>query len=267
MTLAAVADKPPMSNARILILDIERLPGQFAADFWDLNDFKGRRIHPLAVTEWPRSICAAWKWYGKPRMHFAAEWGDTGRQGFLEATWQAYNDADIVVGHNLRSFDTKKLKGEWWLARMPKPRPWRTVDTLTVLRAEMGLESNTLDAVCRRYGIQAKTDRYSVEMARAACDGNRAAQRKITAYNKGDITATEGLYEALRGWDQTHPHLGLYDDDERACYACGSTNLTADTRTAKTALTAYTLYSCDDCGAWSRANVKRSIVTMRPVAR
>ena len=43
------------NDANIVTLDIERLPGKFTAEFWDLNDFKGRRIRYDTVVEWPES--------------------------------------------------------------------------------------------------------------------------------------------------------------------------------------------------------------------
>jgi hypothetical protein len=253
---------PVTTKARVLILDIERAQGKAEVPFWDLGDLKDRRIHPDHVVEWPRTICAAWRWYGQKRTHFTAEWLDGGREAMLRACWDAYHRADIVVGHNIVGFDTKKLKSEWWLLGLKPPSPWRSVDTLKVARREFGLESNTLNALCVRLGIQGKTDRYSVDLANRALAGVKTAQAQLRRYNMGDIDATEGLYEALRGWDGTHPHLGLYDDQERSCSQCGSTDLEADGLT-RTALTTYGQYHCRNCGAWSRNNFKRGLTTMR----
>ena len=251
------------SDARILTIDIERLPGRarmehrgltIEGDFWDLSGWKyiiGRRIHPDDVIEWPRTICAAWKWHGTPRVHFAAEWlpGDT---SWLHAAWDAYDEADIVVGHNLAGFDTKKLRGAWLELGLPEPRPFKTIDTLKVAR-EFGFESNTLDALCKRLGIPAKTDKYSVEVARAACAGTLAAQRKITRYNKGDIVATEGLYDYFRGHMPSHPHIAPASD-ELACNQCGSTDLKLSAKPHRAQALAYPLYRCGDCGANVVAN-------------
>src|SRR5699024_6090823 len=67
----------PNVDPRVVTLDIERIPGRarvkhrgltIEGEFWDLNGWKhtiGRRIHPDDVTEWPRTICAAWRWYGE----------------------------------------------------------------------------------------------------------------------------------------------------------------------------------------------------------
>jgi hypothetical protein len=266
MSFAERAKTPIHTSAKILILDIERVMGTAEVQFWDLGQFKNQRIHADTVTSWPRSICAAWKWHDKAKVHFAAEWEPAGYEAFMRATWAAYDQADIVVGHNLNSFDTKKLKTGWAELDLGSPSPWRTVDTLTVARREFGAESNTLDALCKRFGLVAKTDRYNHGVASAACAGHRPSQQQIKRYNQGDVVATQALYDFLRPWDKTHPHLGLYDGEERSCFACGSTDLHPD-GDARTALTAYARYRCSNCGAYSRTNFKHRVVTMRPVAR
>lgn len=245
---AAAAGPPKVRSAvRILTIDIERMKGTASVEFWDLGDYKNRRLHADTVTSWPRTICAAWKWHGTPRVHFAAEWLDGGAEAMLQATWAAYDEADIVVGHNLRGFDTKKLRGAWLEIGLPEPTPFKTIDTLTVAR-EFGYESNTLDALCRRLGIPAKTDRYDVEVARAACAGNRAAQRKITRYNKGDIIATEGLYDFFRGHMPGHPHIAPASADP-TCNQCGSTDLSLnEAKPHRAQSLAYPLYRCGNCG-------------------
>src|SRR5699024_6028273 len=104
-------------TAKIVTLDIERIPGRASvkhrgltikSEFWDLNGWKhtiGRRIHADDVLEWPRTICAAWRWYGEDEVHFAAEWEVGGNQEFMRKLWDVYSGADVTVGHNMQSFD------------------------------------------------------------------------------------------------------------------------------------------------------------------
>lgn len=246
---AALASVAPLTNAHdVLILDIERMKGQAVVEFWDLGDFKNRRIHADDVTVWPRTICAAWNWYGKKRVHFAAEWEAGGRELMLRTIWRAYDRAQIVVGHNLDAFDTKKLKTEWRDLGLPPPSPFKTIDTLKVARREFGDESKTLDALCKRMGIASKTDRYDVEVARAALAGNRAAQRQIKAYNCGDIAATAGLYDVIRPWHAGHPHSVIGTSDDRpTCNHCWGDDLEINGfKLANRIL--YRLYRCRSCG-------------------
>ena len=241
------------NEARILILDIERVQGRFAADFWDLNDFKGRRIRPDQVTEWPRTICVAWRWYGTKPVEFRAEWDDGGREGMLRDAWDAYDRADIVVGHNIARFDTRKLKADWKMMGLPSPRPWKHVDTLTVARREFGFESNQLGSLCERMGVPGKVDHYDPDCAKAALAGDKAAQRRLRRYNQGDIEATEALYDSLRGWIPNHPFMGVPAGEAKRCNQCGSEDLKLDEEQRYRAVVVdYALYRCQACGAHLR---------------
>ena len=251
-------------QAQVLILDIERLPGVATVDFWDLNDYKGRRIHADCVDEWPRTICAAWSWYGHKKVEFAAEWEDGGRDQMLRRTWQAYDDADIVVGHNLGRFDSRKLKGDWKLAGMPMPSPWKTVDTLAIARREYSFESNTLDALCKRFGLDGKNDRYNAQVARDAVNGKVSAQRRIKRYNQEDVRQSILLYDALRGNIPTHPHLGSWGDDRR-CPQCGSDDLKLLDKRYKANVLEYAAYQCQACLGYVRGTWEGRLAATRGI--
>jgi hypothetical protein len=264
MTIADIAARAPkLAGQNVLILDIERMKGSATIEFWDLGDFKNRRIHADDVTLWPRTICAAWAWYGDDRVGFSAEWGKPGREGMLTRLWSLYDKAQIVVGHNIKGFDTKKLKAEWAAIGLTPPSPFKQVDTLTIARREFGFESNTLDSLCKRFGITAKDGRYDVEVARAALGGCREAQRTLKSYNCGDIAATLGLYDHVRPWDKTHPHsvIGM-SDDRPTCHACWGDDLELNGFTLAN-LILYRLYRCRACGA----NVKGSRHSRAAVTR
>lgn len=275
-SLADLAARRIKTHARVATLDIERIPGRFATtwrgmtvkgDFWDLSETRrtiGRRLDPDDVTEWPRTICVAWRWQGQKRVNFASEWGQ-GRDEMLRRVWDVYNKAEMIVGHNVDSFDTKTLKGEWAMMGLTPPSPWKTYDTLKVARRELRLESNKLDSLCQRFGLNAKTDRYSVEMARAAVAGDKAAQRQIRAYNEGDIQASEDLADFLRPWHRSHPIVGN-PADERVCTRCGSTDLTLSDKRYRAVVLDYGMLLCSDCGAWMRAGHVARAATTRGVA-
>lgn len=255
------------STARVLTIDIERVPGHakhqhrgltIEGDFWDLSGWKhilGYRIPPESVAEWPRTICAAWRWYGDKKTDFASEWGD-GREGMLQRIWDAYDQADIVYGHNVDRFDTKNLKAEWLVLGLQKPSPFKIVDTLKVARAEFGFESNTLASLTQRLGIDTKTDKYDVATARAALAGDVKAQKKLRAYNVGDIAASEALVDRMRGWVPNHPHVASQNGPEDLrCNQCGSPRLTRQAKPTTAVLLRYSLYRCDDCGGQVRGSV------------
>lgn len=239
-------------SPRVLILDIERVRGWAKVPVWDLGDYRHRRIHASCVEEWPRTVCAAWRWAGTKKVEFAAEWERGGRRGFLKRVWDVYDEADIVVGHNLRPFDTKKLRSEWVLLGLKPPSPWQTVDTLAEARSIFGFESNTLASLTQRLGIPTKTDKYDPERADRAVAGDVAAQRHLRRYNCGDVVATEALYRVLVPWSNNHPNVGMWKKG-LACPRCGSRKLQAR-GVARNATTEYQRVQCVSCGGWSRTN-------------
>lgn len=251
-------------TSRILILDIECLKGTAEVRFWGLSDYKHRRIHHHDVTEWPRSICAAWRWYGTKKIEFAAEWQPSGRDGMIQRTWDAYDRADVVVGHNIDGFDSKILKGDWKLAGLDTPRPWKSVDTLKIVRREFRFESNTLDSLCERFGIGGKEDHYDPQVAQAAVEGDRDAQRRIRLYCSGDVEKTEMFYDALRGSIPNHPHVGTFGDGKR-CNQCGSEDLKLQPSKYRAVVLDYALYRCQACGSNVRGGWQARAASTRGV--
>lgn len=251
-------------KATVMTLDIERLPGQFAADFWDLNGFKGRRIRPDQVTAWPRTICVAWRFYGAKRTEFASEWGD-GPQAMLERVWHAYDTADVIYGHNVDRFDTKHLNTAWRDLGLPPPSPYKVVDTLTEARRVFGDESMQLVALTERLGIDTKTDRYDVEVARAALAGDKRMQRKLQAYNVGDVAASEALVDRLRGWIPNHPHNLMGEvTDVPTCNQCWGPNLEPNGWKLAQQMR-YPLFRCQDCGGQVQGRKGVRVSDVRPV--
>lgn len=262
-------------QVRVLVVDIERVPGRaevqhrgltISGDFWDLGSWKhttGRRIHADDVIEWPRTICAAAKWYDEREVMFAAEWLDGGHEAFIRQVWEWYDAADLTVGHNIVGFDEPILRADWALYGWPEPRPWKPVDTLKVARSAFKFESNTLDSLCKRLGVKAKTDKYSVEVARAACAGDEKAQRKLKKYNIGDIRASQDLYDRLRPHIKNHPHLSMFTGEEWGCPNCGEKNLSTNGNgEAYTNVQRYRSYVCPSCGHHVRGNRKLQDPTM-----
>lgn len=248
MSLAEqVATIAQRQELKILIYDIERMKGSAEVEFWSLSDFKNRRIHADDVKAWPRTICVAWRFLGDTETQFASEWGD-GQRKMHKRIWEAFNAADITVGHNSKAFDEKHLNTGWRDLGMKPPSPSKPIDTLSAARSRFGDESKTLDALCQRIGLMGKTDRYDVEVARAACAGDSDAQAKIQAYNAGDIDATEALYVTLLPWIKSHPHVApVAGTTKQLCPRCASDRVRKN-GTWTVAVNTYRAYMCRDCG-------------------
>lgn len=246
------------SNSKILILDIERLPG--LARVWEP---KTRYIAPRSFVEWPKLLCWAARWYGEKEYQFAAEW--TGRGEMLKEVWELYDKADIVVTYNGIAFDDKHLCSEWLEAGYRPPRPWKNVDLYRAVK-RFGFESKSLDSVSRRLGRPGKATSYDADTAFAAAEGNIRAQNRLRRYNQGDVELTEWLYDRLRGWIPNHPFIGDNDGESNRCNQCGSAKLRREPSQYRAVVIDYNLLRCADCGGLVRAGWYSRVATTRGVA-
>lgn len=248
MSIQDIAQLAPKRELKTLIVDIERLPGEFSSEFWDLNDFKDRRISPDIVTEWPRTISVAAHWYGTKDFHFHATWEDGGEEAMLRKAFDLYDEADIVITYNGIAFDNKHLQSGWVSYGMGKPSPWKDIDLLKVARQSFGFESKTLDQVCKRLGIDPKNDRYSVKVARAAVAGDTAAQQRLSRYNKHDVKITAQVYSHLLPYIKGHPHVAPEQGiDTNLCPRCASDDVKRK-GTYSPGVFKYLNYQCNTCG-------------------
>lgn len=238
--LAELRGARVQTGAKILTIDIERLPG--VAYAWEP---KTRYIAPRNFIQWPRLLCFAARWYGDDKaLIFEAEWKN--RDRMIERAWKLYDAADIVVTYNGIRFDNKHLRTDWLEAGMPPPRPWKDVDLFAQVR-QFGYESKSLDTVTRRLGRPGKELSYDIGLAQAAATGDREAQRALKTYNAGDVELTEWLYDRLRGWMPGHPLPGTFGDEKR-CNQCGSDDLKRQATKYRAVVIDYTLYRCQNCG-------------------
>jgi hypothetical protein len=245
---------------RILILDVERLPGQSMQFWFDRGDLKNRYIQWSEVIRQPRTTICCAKWYHEADVIQLAEWDRGGRKTFLRNIHRLLERADIVVGHNVDNADIPWLKGDLHIeAGLPPLPPFKTVDTLKVLRREFksGAPFKGLDAFCQIVGIPAKTDRYDrMAMERAVTQKSVEDRQRLTAYCAGDVIATQGLYDWCRPHIKNHPALFVDGKDAlTVCHRCGHDTHPIARRYVANLLT-YSMRKCESCQAYSRISIE-----------
>ena len=244
---------------RVLILDVERLPGITKQFWWDRGDLKNRYIHYETVERVPRTTIVCAKWYDKPDVIELAEWDKGGRKKFLKNVHSLMVQADIIVGHNLDNADLPWLAGDLHIeAGLPPLPPIKSVDTLKVLRRQFksGAPFKSLDAFCQIVGIPSKTDRYDREAMERAVNKSIEDQERLTAYCSGDVIATQGLYDFLRPYITNHPALFVDGKDNlTTCHRCGHDTEPIPRRYVANVLT-YSMRRCTKCSGYSRISVE-----------
>lgn len=245
---------------RILILDVERLPGICTQYWWDRGDLKNRYIHYETIERQPRTTIVCAKWYDSPDVIELAEWDQGGRKKFLRKVHALMSEADIIVGHNIDNADIPWLAGDLHIeAGLPPLPPIKTVDTLKVLRRQFksGAPFKSLDAFCQIVGIPAKSDRYDrAAMERAVGKKSIPDRERLVAYCVGDVLATQGLYDFLRPYITNHPALFVDGKDKMTvCHRCGHDTEPIPRRYVANVLT-YSMRRCTNCSGYSRISIE-----------
>lgn len=245
-------------HSRILVLDIERLPG--LAPVWDQ---KTRFIHVSSWRRLPSLLCFAAQWYDKRPVLFHSVWDD-GREGQAQAAWDLLDQADVIVTFNGKRFDLPHLKGEFAALGMQPPSPWRNVDLYQIARPLFGYESKSLQHLAERLGVPGKHGHYDMRQAEAAVSGDTRAQAALARYNRQDVRSTLAVYDAMRPWIPNHPHIGQTSSETLTCPNCGSTNLTPN-GSYRAQVVEYAQYRCAHCGANVRAGHQRRVARTRGI--
>lgn len=257
---------------RILILDVERLDGITQQHWWDRGDLKNRYIHHETVAREPRTVIACAKWYDRAEVIRLAEWDKGGRGEFLKALHALVAEADVIVGHNLDRADVPWIKGDFYLPRighdhrpdLPPLPPFKTVDTLKVLRRELGSGApfKSLAAFCQIVGIPGKTDTYDRDAMERAVAGSVEDRIRETDYCEGDVIATQWLYDWLRPHIKNHPALFVDGEDRlTVCNRCGHKTTPTARRYVANVMT-YSMRKCGNCGGHSRVSIEPERMSM-----
>lgn len=181
-------------------------------------------------------------------------------KALLGKLWKLLDEADIVVAHNGRKFDVRKINARLILNGFKPPSPYKIVDTLEIAKAAFAFTSNRLeylaDKLNKTYRKQKHGDYPGFELWKAVMAGDKKAWAAMRTYNEHDVLSLEEVYLALRPWDRRHPNVDVFDteNEQHACPVCGSYHVQKRgfyfTNSGQ-----YQRYQCTEetCGAWSRS--------------
>lgn len=246
--------KKPSTQARILLLDIETSPN--IAHVWGLWD-QNVGLNQL-VSEW-HILSFAGKWLGEEKVFYFDQSKVKDIQDdalLLSKVHVLLDQADIVIGHNGRKFDIKKINARFALHGFKPPSPYKIVDTLEIAKRSFAFTSNKLEHLTAVLNTKYRKLTHSKfpghKLWTGVMGGNKEAWAEMKAYNIQDVMALEELYVTLRAWDRNHPNVDINSDTEaHACPSCGSANVQRR-GWAYTNVGQYPRYQCTDCGSWSR---------------
>jgi len=242
----------------ILFIDIETTP--MTAYTWGLWQ---QNVSLSQIIDSTEMMCFGARWYGEKKVHFKSL-HHHGKQEMLDSVHKLLDEADVVVGWNSASFDSKHLKRELLEAGMMPPSPYKDMDLMRTVKSQFRFPSNKLDYVAQKLGVGAKVQHSGFELWVKCMANDKKAWAEMKKYQIQDVNLLIDLYEKLKPWIKNHPNVALYDGLEDGCTNCGSVNLHRR-GLARTASSSYQRYQCKDCGKWLRGTslisktAKRSI--------
>jgi len=173
-------------------------------------------------------------------------------KALLEDLWVLLDDCDIVIAHNGKKFDRRKVNARFVINGMKPPSPYKVIDTLLEARKNFMFTSNKLGDLGVYLGVGTKEATGGFSLWKRCIAKDPEAWQTMVDYNTRDITLLEDVYLKLLPYMTSHPNIGVYQTAEVAsCSKCGSTKL-SEYGTASTSVSCFKQYKCECCGAFSR---------------
>ena len=235
---------------QILIFDIETMPLEVYV--WGL--YLQRINHDNIIKDWYVATWSA-KWLFDEEIKSdgltpeEAIAGDDSR--VCKSIWSLFESADIVIAHNAKRFDIRRLNARWMLNGLKPPSPYMVIDTLTESRKMAAHASHRLDYLGKLMLNKGKIE-TNFKLWKDCKVGDQDALAEMEIYNREDVSLLEELYLEIRPWMKSHPNTGLFvDGDTAVCPTCGHDKL-IPIDPYFTSVGMYPGYRCAECGSISR---------------
>lgn len=217
--------KPPQRAPKVLVADIETAP--ILGYVWQLweNNLGLNQIY----SDWFVLSFSA-KWLGAPDnevmyMDQRNSKNIEDDKPILKHAWKLLDEADVVVWHNGKKFDNKKLNVRFLLNGFQPPSSFKHIDTLLLAKKHFGATSNKLEylseKLCKKHKKSKHAEFSGFDLWKECLAGNPKAWKEMEKYNKTDVLALEELYNVLINWDSS-VNFNLYHDEEENECKCGS---------------------------------------------
>lgn len=257
-------DKPSLgvvkTSPQVLYYDIETtLAKSYHFNYWKTNIGVKQMIEPSHM------LSHAWCW-GEDGEVFSSiltqkEALDKDDERIVLEAWTLFDKADIIVAHNGKRFDVGKCNGYFLKYGLPKPSPFKVIDTLEIAKKNFNLPFKSLEYLAKFLNVELKLDAGGLETWIGCEHGDQEALDTMAEYNRGDIITLREIHKRLKGWDNNGVNIALYNDEhDSVCTHCGSDDVSVLTdKYAYTPQRKYQVYRCGGCSAILRANTKEGI--------
>lgn len=187
--------------------------------FLRASQIKARKFMPCAAWQWrhltaPESACTldndkAFRKNYKNDYHVAKK------------LFQAMEQADVIIGHNLDGFDMKEINRAFILHGLGVLPEIKTIDTLKIARKYFAFEGNSLRDLAALFELKNKFEQPDWQ---AVAEGCPKATRYAEKYCKQDVKVLIAVFQRLAPFIRRFPAV-KENVRPTACFCCGSKRL------------------------------------------
>lgn len=230
---------------RILLFDIETSPN--VGYTWGKYE-----QNVVQFKEGWNLLSFAYKWLGEKQVYVVSMRQSRSLKNdffVVKRLHALFNEADVVVAHNGKSFDVKMAQSKFMMHGLPPPSPFVTIDTKTIAKRYGRFMSNSLDDLGEDLKLGRKMKHDGFETWLGCMAGDNKAWDTLERYNKQDVVLLERLYLCLRGYMSNHPRIHW----STSCEVCGGKVHGRGVERSKTRF--YRRVACQECGSWRRVTI------------
>lgn len=254
----------PETAVKVLLYDLETSPNTvYTWGVYEQNAIKIIRHRQI--------IAFAWKWLGDKKTQVKSLRSYPGYKkdrndnaALMADLHKLLTEADVVVGHNSKRFDTRRSHTDFIRKGMAPVPVHKAVDTCEFARAKFDFNSNKLDDLGEFLGVGRKFKHPGFEMWEGCMAGDDKSWDLMEKYNAVDVELLEKIYLKLRPWMSRHPSLIPIDRAVFACPYCKGTDLAQEGH-RYTKAGRNPRYRCKNpqCGKWSVAQTYKGSIRIQ----
>lgn len=236
---------------KILHIDIETAPDLiYAFGVYEVNAMDVARDWYMLGFGYQWNHLKQIHWVGQPDFpSFKRNRSDD--KDVAKAAWKLLDEADIVLAHNGKQFDIKKLNTRFLIHGLPPPSPYQVLDTKLIARRYFGFSSNKLDQLSRQLDGERKLAHTGKDLWLGCMAGNLADWALMEKYCKHDVALLKKKYDRFLPWIENHPDWNIYEGTKDACPNCGR-HLLKENGHRYSQKRRYQQFRCTGCGAYAR---------------
>lgn len=206
------------SNApKVLFFDIETAP--MLGYVWSLwnNNVPLNMLH----SDW-YILSFAVSWADSEEVHYydnrhANDLEDD--RTLMEILWDYLEEADIVVGHNIRKFDVRRIKARMIQHGIKPFSHVKIYDTMEMSKRNFDFPSHKLEYIasilCPENEQKSKHSKYAgFDLWKGVMNGDQEAWDEMAEYCPQDVVTNKAIFWKMYCWDNKAPNFEVYTGEE-----------------------------------------------------